>query len=70
MKRAALMLFPMIACSALGEEDPVAKEGADKAAVQEDDSFKVFPDPAGKEYFAKDRASYYTKYLLAMKEPS
>jgi hypothetical protein len=70
MKRAALVILPVFAFSALGEEEPAATEGAGKAAVQVEDSFKVFPDPAGKEYFPKDRASYYTKYLLAMKEPS
>lgn len=35
-----------------------------------DDTFKVFTDPAGQEYFPKERASYYTRYLSAMKEPS
>lgn len=35
-----------------------------------DETFKVFPDPSGQEYFPKDKASYYTRYLSAMKEPS
>jgi hypothetical protein len=70
MKRAALMLFPMIVFSALGEEAPIAKQEADKAAVQEDDSFKVIADPVGKGYFPEGRASFYTKYLSAMKESS
>lgn len=70
MKHAAFILLPMIAGSALGEDDPFAKEGADKTVVQEDDTFKVIADPAGKSYFPEGRASYYTKYLSAMKEPS
>jgi hypothetical protein len=64
------MLLPMIACSAFAEDDPLAKDGAEKADVQEDDTFKVIADPAGKAYFPDGRASYYTKYLSAMKEPS
>jgi hypothetical protein len=70
MKRAALFFLPMIACSAFAEDDPLAKDEADKAVVQEDDSFKVIADPAGKAYFPEGRASYYTEYLSAMKEPS
>lgn len=39
-------------------------------ASREDDTFKVFADAAGRAYFPKDRESYYTRYLAAMKEPS
>ncbi|MCW1921693.1 hypothetical protein OKA05_03955 [Luteolibacter arcticus] len=70
MKRAALILFSMFACGALGEDDPFVADGSDKVVVQEDDAFKVIADPAGKAYFPEGRASYYTKYLSAMKEPS
>jgi hypothetical protein len=49
-----------------------AKNAETKIADTEeaDDTFKVFTDPAGQEYFPKERASYYTRYLSAMKEPS
>lgn len=37
---------------------------------EEDDTFKVFPDPSGHAYFQKGMESYYTRYFIAMKEPS
>lgn len=53
----------------MAEED---KSKADPFAADEyeDDSRKVFPDPAGKTYFPEGKARYYTRYFLAMKEPS
>lgn len=57
--------FPPLCGSAEeGKPKPVQVDG------YEDDSFKVFPDPSGKAYFPEGKASYYTRYLLAMKEPS
>ncbi|XHR28657.1 MAG: hypothetical protein ACFUZC_22410 [Chthoniobacteraceae bacterium] len=43
-----------------------------KAAATDcqDDTFKIFPDPAGHAYFPKGRESFYTAYLKAMGEPS
>ncbi|MES2706462.1 MAG: hypothetical protein V4726_07655 [Verrucomicrobiota bacterium] len=41
-----------------------------KTEVEQDDTFKVFPDAAGKAYFPENKESYYTRYLAAMKEPS
>ena len=35
-----------------------------------DEAFRIRTDPNGHTYFPKDRESYYTKYLSAMKEPS
>ncbi|MEK7950081.1 hypothetical protein [Luteolibacter soli] len=70
MKYLALMVLPVIACSALAEEDPFAGGEPNKAVVEKDDAFEVVADPAGKAYFPEGRASYYTKELLAMKEPS
>lgn len=70
MKHVALMVLPVIACSALAEEDPLAGDESNKAVVEKDDAFKVVADPAGKAYFPEGRASYYTKELLAMMEPS
>lgn len=35
-----------------------------------DEAFKVHPDPAGQAYFPKGKASFYTPYLTAIKEPS
>jgi len=59
--------FPPICVSA--EETKIE---ADPILVDEytDDSFKVFSDPSGKAYFPEGKASCYTPYLLAMKEPS
>jgi len=37
---------------------------------QQDDTFKIFPDSAGRAYFPKGRESFYTRYLRAMGEPS
>lgn len=31
---------------------------------------ELFTDPAGRDYFPKGKASYYTRYLAAMNEPS
>ncbi len=67
MALAILWLVPTIT---YGQEDPFADGKSEETSVQKDDMFKVFPDPAGKEYFPKDKASYYTRYLSAMKEPS
>ncbi len=60
---AAITAFPQ-------EKDPFKEEKSDDSLAQEDDTFKVFPDPAGQEYFPKGEALFYTKYLAAMKEPS
>jgi hypothetical protein len=70
MKYVVLAILWLATSGAHGQEDPFLGDKPEETAVQEDDTFKVFPDPAGKEYFPKDRASYYTRYLSAMKEPS
>jgi hypothetical protein len=47
--------------------------GSDKKAgspLDEDPLFHVHPAPDGRAYFPKGKASYYTLYLAAMKEPS
>ena len=70
MKHVALAILWMMPIATHGQVDPFAKGKSAETGVQEDETFKVFPDPAGKEYFPKDRSSYYTRYLSAMKEPS
>jgi hypothetical protein len=70
MKHVAFAIFWLVPIIVYGQEDPFACGKSEVAPVQEDETFKVFPDPAGKEYFPKDKASYYTRYLSAMKEPS
>ena len=51
-------------------EEGKARPGPAPEDDYEDDSRKVVPDPSGKAYFPDGKASYYTPYLLAMKEPS
>jgi hypothetical protein len=63
-----LAILWMVPISMHGQDDPFADGKA--SVVPLDDSSKVFPDPAGKEYFPKGKASYYTRYLAAMREPS
>lgn len=70
MKCVALIFFWAAAVVAIAQDDPFSKGEAMEKAVQEDDTFKVFPDPAGEPFFAKGKASYFTRYLSAMKEPS
>ncbi len=69
MKFSILFLYYIFTIFTIAEDDPFEKEESEKA-VQENNTFKIFPDPSGNEYFPKDKASYYTRYLSAMKEPS
>jgi hypothetical protein len=70
MKLIAVAILGFMPIASPAQDDPFADSKPAEATVQEDDTFKVFPDPTGKEYFSKDKASYYTRYLSAMKEPS
>ena len=62
----AAVSVPICGCQVKGkaEVDPVPPQEF------EDDSIKVFADPAGKAYFPEGTARWYTRYFLAMKEPS
>lgn len=64
------MILLIIGSSVLGQDDPFADVELTKPAGGVDDTFKVFLDPNGKEYFSKEEASYYTRYLAAMSETS
>lgn len=69
--RTSFISIWLIASMAFGQSlSPPDREVAGAPTEQEDDTFKVFPDPEGKEYFPKESASYYTRYLSTMKEPS
>ena len=60
------IIFCISVINASAQVDPF---GSGEPA-RKDDIFKVFPDPDGEHYFPEGKASYYTKYLSAMKEPS
>lgn len=47
------------------ESSPVVNE-----ADSGDDTFRIIPDPSGKPYFPEGKASWYTRYLSSMREPS
>lgn len=70
MNRAILLLLSIVTCSPLVKGDPPADGDSDNPVVEEDATLKLVLDPAGKEYFPRGRASYYTDDLAAMKEPS
>ncbi|MEK7949993.1 hypothetical protein [Luteolibacter soli] len=70
MKLVTLAILSLITTHLHGEDAPAVKDDSQGQPAQEDETLKVFPDPSGKEYFPKGEASYYTRYLSAMAEPS
>lgn len=70
MKSLVLTLFCTLSISAVAQDDPIADITEEKTPFNDDDTFKIYPDPNGQEYFPKDKESYYTRYLAAMNEPS
>ena len=57
-------------CLGNEQDDPFKRNEIQKPEFEQDDTFKVFSDPNGKAYFPEAEASFYTRYLSAMKEPS
>lgn len=62
----AAAAVPICGCQGKG----ISKAAPVPPKEEEDDSPKVFPDPAGKAYFPEGTARWYTRHFLAMKEPS
>lgn len=70
MKLLATAILSIAIPSLHAEDAPTEKGDAQKPTAQQDETFKIFLDPSGKEYFPKDQASYFKEYLSAMAEPS
>lgn len=70
MKPLALAILGFLPIFSQGQDDPFTSGKSPPSVGQENDMLKVFPDAAGQDYFPKDKASFYTRYLSAMKEPS
>lgn len=60
--RVAILTLVLIGSIGTGQDQPANNE--------HQNGWKLFTDSAGRNYFPKGRASYYTEYLAAMKEPS
>ncbi len=70
MKHVVLALLWLVPITSGAQYDPFADDTSLQAPAQEDDTFKVYPDAEGTEYFPDGTASYYTRYLSALKELS
>ncbi|MBL9156522.1 MAG: hypothetical protein JNJ70_03565 [Verrucomicrobiales bacterium] len=70
MKHIVLALLWLVAMPSVSQDKPCTDGKSQGSAAQEDETFKIFPDPEGNEYFPEGTGSYYTRYLSAMKEPS